>query len=70
MQPMTPEVMGIALTVALAIVGTWVKLNADIARMNARIHTLEKNEVEVKTLLKEMAEAIRRIELHLAKNDK
>jgi hypothetical protein len=36
--------------------------------MNARIHTLEKNEVEVKTLLKEMAEAIRRIELHLAKN--
>ena len=70
MQPMTPEVLGIALTVALAIVGTWVKLNADIARMNARIHTLEKNEVEVKTLLKEMAEAIRRIELHLAKNDK
>ena len=68
MQPMTPEVLGIALTVALAIVGTWVKLNADIARMNARIHTLEKNEVEVKTLLKEMAEAIRRIELHLAKN--
>ena len=65
---MTPEVMGIALTVALAIVGTWVKLNADIARMNARIHALEKNEVEVKTLLKEMAEAIRRIELHLAKN--
>jgi hypothetical protein len=65
---MTPEVLGIALTVALAIVGTWVKLNADIARMNARIHTLEKNEVEVKTLLKEMAEAIRRIELHLAKN--
>ncbi len=68
MQAMTPEVLGIALTVALAIVGTWVKLNADIARMNARIHTLEKNEVEVKTLLKEMAEAIRRIELHLAKN--
>ena len=65
---MTPEVLGIALTVALAIVGTWVKLNADIARMNARIHTLEKNEGEVKTLLKEMAEAIRRIELHLAKN--
>lgn len=65
---MTPEVLGIALTVALAIVGTWVKLNADIARMNARIHTLEKNEVEVKTLLKEMAEAIRRIELHLAKH--
>lgn len=65
---MTPEVMGIALTVALAIVGTWVKLNADIARMNARIHALEKNEVEVKTLLKEMSEAIRRIELHLAKN--
>jgi chaperonin cofactor prefoldin len=65
---MTPEVMGIALTVALAIVGTWVKLNADIARMNARIYTLEKNEVEVKTLLKEMSEAIRRIELHLAKN--
>ena len=62
--------MGIALTVALAIVGTWVKLNADIARMNARIYTLEKNEVEVKTLLKEMSEAIRRIELHLAKNDK
>ena len=68
MQPMTPELMGIALTVALAIVGTWVKLNADIARMNARIHTLEKNEVEVKTLLKEMSEAIRRIELHLAKH--
>jgi hypothetical protein len=68
LQAMTPEVMGIALTVALAIVGTWVKLNADIARMNARIHTLEKNEVEVKTLLKEMAEAIRRIELHLAKH--
>lgn len=68
MQAMTPEVLGIALTVALAIIGTWVKLNADIARMNARIHTLEKNEVEVKTLLKEMAEAIRRIELHLAKN--
>jgi hypothetical protein len=68
LQAMTPEVLGIALTVALAIVGTWVKLNADIARMNARIHTLEKNEVEVKTLLKEMAEAIRRIELHLAKN--
>ncbi len=68
MHAMTPEVLGIALTVALAIVGTWVKLNADIARMNARIHTLEKNEVEVKTLLKEMAEAIRRIELHLAKN--
>jgi len=65
---MTPEVIGIALTVALAIIGTWVKLNADIARMNARIHALEKNEVEVKTLLKEMSEAIRRIELHLAKH--
>jgi chaperonin cofactor prefoldin len=65
---MTPEFIGIASTAALAIVATWVKLNADIARMNARIHTLEKNEVEVKTLLKEMAEAIRRIELHLAKH--
>jgi chaperonin cofactor prefoldin len=65
---MTPEIIGIASTVALAIVATWVKLNADIARMNARIHTLEKNEVEVKTLLKEMSEAIRRIELHLAKH--
>ena len=68
MQPMTPEVIGIAITVGLAIIGTWVKLNADIARMNARIHSLEKNEVEVKTLLKEMSEAIRRIELHLAKH--
>tara|TARA_R110000823_G_C15834847_1_gene490589 strand:+ start:726 stop:929 length:204 start_codon:yes stop_codon:yes gene_type:complete len=60
------EIIGVALTSFGAIIATWVKMTNDVTKIKSRIFSLEKQEGEVKTLLKELCEGMQDIKLLLA----
>lgn len=62
------ELVAVAATAFTGILGTWIKMTNDVTKIKARIYSLEKQEGEVKTLLKELCEGMQDIKLLLAEN--
>mgnify|MGYP003648140531 FL=1 len=60
------EIIGIGLSCFVGILGTWIRMTNDVTKIKARIFSLEKQEGEVKTLLKELCEGMQDIKLLLA----
>ncbi len=52
---------------AVAIVGVWVNLNREIEKLKGRIIRVESDKDELKQMMKEVIEAVHKIELMLAK---
>ena len=55
------------LPVVAGIVGVWVNLNSTVARLKGRVVQLELHQDEFKRDMKELLEAVHKIELMLAK---
>jgi hypothetical protein len=64
---MTTEVIIALVPVIAGIVGVWVNLNATVARLKGRVVQLELHQDEFKRDMKELLEAVHKIELMLAK---
>lgn len=60
------EIIGVAVGCFSGILGTWIKMTNDVTKIQARIFSLEKQEGEVKTLLKELCVGMQDIKLLLA----
>jgi len=60
------ELIAVAVTAFTGILGTWVRMTNDVTKIKARIYSLEKQEGEVKALLKELCEGMHDIKLLLA----
>ena len=60
------ELVAVAVTAFTGILGTWIKMTNDVTKIKARIYSLEKQEGEVKTLLKELCAGMQDIKLLLA----
>lgn len=61
------EIMLALLPVIASIVGVWVNLNSTVARLKSRVIQLELHQDEFKRDMKELLEAVHKIELMLAK---
>ena len=56
------------LMVAGALVGQWLKFQADYSKLSSRVHALEADNAEFKSDVKQMCQDIQEIKLLLAKN--
>jgi hypothetical protein len=56
------------LMVAGALVGQWIKFQADYGRLSSRVHALETDNAEFKSDVRQMCKDIQEIKLLLAKN--
>ena len=54
------------LTLAISIIGVYVKLTQEVGKLKSRVIALEKTETEVKTLLGELLNNVQEIKLLLA----
>jgi hypothetical protein len=63
---MTYELISVGLGAASGIIGTYIKMQNEIVKVKSRVYSLEKQEGEVKTLLKELCEGMQDIKLLLA----
>jgi len=64
---MTTEIVLALVPVIAGIIGVWVNLNATVARLKGRVVQLELHQDEFKRDMKELLEAVHKIELMLAK---
>ena len=60
------ELIAVSVTAFAGIIGTWIKMTNDVTKIQGRIYSLEKQESEVKSLLKELCEGMHDIKLLLA----
>ena len=60
------EIIGIGVSCFVGILGTWIKMTNDVTKIKSRIFSLEKQEGEVKTLLKELCVGMQDIKILLA----
>jgi len=60
------EIIGVAMACFTGILGTWIKMTNDVTKIKARIFSLEKQEGEVKSLLKELCIGMQEIKILLA----
>lgn len=60
------EIFGVAVACFAGILGTWIRMSNDVTKIKSRIYSLEKQEGEVKTLLKELCVGMQEIKLLLA----
>ena len=60
------EIIGIGLSCFVGILGTWIRMTNDVTKIKGRLYSPEKQEGEVKTLLKELCEGMQDIKLLLA----
>ena len=51
----------------MALVGVWVSLNNEVAKLKSRVYRLETDQNELKTMLKECVEGIQELKILLAK---
>ena len=51
----------------IAVVGVWVSLNGEVAKLKGRVYRLESDTGEMKTMLKECVEVIQELKILLAK---
>ncbi len=50
-----------------AVVGVWVSLNSEVAKLKGRVYRLENDQSELKGMLKECVEGIHELKVLLAK---
>jgi len=60
------ELIGIAISCFVGVLGTWIKLTNEVTKIKARLFSLEKQEGEVKSLLKELCAGMQDIKILLA----
>jgi hypothetical protein len=60
------EIIGVAVGCFGGILGTWIRMTNDVTKIKARIYSLEKQESEVKSLLKELCAGMQDIKILLA----
>lgn len=51
----------------LAVVGVWVSMNSELAKLKGRVYRLENDQSELKMMLKECVEGIQELKILLAK---
>lgn len=51
----------------IAVIGVWVSLNGEVAKLKGRVYRLESDAGELKTMLKECVEGIQELKILLAK---
>ena len=51
----------------VGILGVWVSLNNEVAKLKGRVYRLESDQGELKTMLKECVEGIHELKVLLAK---
>ena len=51
----------------IAVVGVWVSLNSEVAKLKGRVYRLENDQSELNGMLKECVEGIHELKLLLAK---
>ena len=64
------QIWAAVLPVLAGIVGVWVNLNSEVARLKSRIIQVELSQDEFKTLAKELLITVHKIEIMLAKMEK
>lgn len=52
---------------ALAVIGVWVSLNSEVAKLKGRVYRLEDDQNEMKELLQKCVDGIHELKLLLAK---
>jgi hypothetical protein len=60
------ELAVVAITAFGGILGTWIKMTNEVTKIKSRVYSLEKQEGEVKNLLKELCRGMQDIKLLLA----
>jgi len=60
------EIFAVAVSCFIGIIGTWIKMTNDVTKIKSRVYSLEKQEGEVKTMLKELCAGMQDIKLLLA----
>ena len=60
------ELIALGFSCFVGILGTWIKMTNDVTKIKSRIFSLEKQEGEVKTLLKELCVGMQDIKILLA----
>ena len=60
------EILAVAASCFIGILGTWIRMTNDVTKIKARIFSLEKQEGEVKALLKELCVGMQEIKILLA----
>ena len=61
------EIVLLILPSLLAILGVWVNMNRELEKLKGRIIRVESDKDELKQMMKEVIEAVHKIELMLAK---
>ena len=61
------EIILMILPSATAVVAVWVNLNRELEKLKGRIIRVESDKDELKQMMKEVIEAVHKIELMLAK---
>ncbi len=51
----------------IAVIGVWVSMNSEVAKLKGRVYRLEHDQSELKTMLKECVEGIQELKILLAK---
>jgi hypothetical protein len=60
------EIIAIGASCFVGILGTWIRMTNDVTKIKSRLYSLEKQEGEVKNLLKELCVGMQEIKLLLA----
>jgi hypothetical protein len=60
------DLIAIAISCFVGVLGTWIKLTNEVTKIKARLYSLEKQEGEVKEMLKELCQGMQDIKLLLA----
>jgi hypothetical protein len=61
------EIVLVILPSLLGILGVWVNMNRELEKLKGRIIRVESDKDELKQMMKEVIEAVHKIELMLAK---
>jgi len=61
------EIVLVILPSLLGILGVWVNMNREVEKLKGRIIRVESDKDELKQMMKEVIEAVHKIELMLAK---
>jgi hypothetical protein len=60
------ELIGVGISCFVGVLGTWIKLTNEVTKIKARLFSLEKQEGEVKEMLKELCTGMQEIKILLA----
>lgn len=60
------DLIAIAVSCFVGVLGTWIKLTNEVTKIKARLFSLEKQEGEVKDMLKELCTGMQEIKILLA----